>query len=697
MTWLRVLGPNLGAPLLLEGDRPELEILAVWPGPGLPDGEALRDAFRLETAQAHGRVCGKAIRSVPLEPAGPPEPLTDWQSPARIRDASDTRKLLPKAILEYLPAGRLELFTLRLRPAEPLLAEDEPWLLYDLVARCRWSEAGPGAFQRCRHAVQVMPADGPPPRFLHLTDLHLARRNDEMLSQVSSRAEGRSLAEIRETFRNFNENVRTALARANELALAGELDFVVITGDLVDFAHFDWEDGPCRTGTNWDVFLEVLTGGGAGQDRGNPGLGLACFVTLGNHDWRLHPYLVRNYAKQLGLEEKEAEAVFVPTLDPSSPDLSRRRRAWDLAEITLLTQGRRLRAARWLQSRVYKVGYWFALGLVVLLAAVGLWRTPSSGVAALLTRSALPGVGGTVAVVLVGFLGLWLGRRYRAYLVDSPLHASVHGLYRYFLEVSPYLELAFSFRGHWFLLLDTGPDVFTGQLLDGKTVRRLKRISLQDNILGGSPDSRGLVSDRVHRDWGQVQWLERMLAARAERAPQGRCFVFVHAPPVNTDKGPKVLAQHAESQREGRGEDPWVPRKKVNLTYGTMAHHLSQFFYLCLGGTEADLRDRPGAKPSQPTVDLILCGHAHRNVEFRLGLTETNQVGIATDNYSARLQDIPEAERPAWWALNRPIVAQTAGAGPPGSSAPDPPYGRLVRLDESGLVADFSVRCLAED
>ena len=99
MTWLRVLSPNLGCPLLLEG-KESLRIVCAWPGPGLPDRDDLREAFVLETARSYLRVTRAPARRVALEPAGPPRVLQDWQAAGFVAAAEETRRLLPRVVMD---------------------------------------------------------------------------------------------------------------------------------------------------------------------------------------------------------------------------------------------------------------------------------------------------------------------------------------------------------------------------------------------------------------------------------------------------------------------------------------------------------------------------------------------------------------------------------------------------------------------
>ncbi len=72
-------------------------------------------------------------------------------------------------------------------------------------------------------------------RFIHLTDLHVALRNDLYEADLRDTVwfpDPRQA--LRTPFNNFNENLRRFIRYANGLADGGELDFVLILGDLME-------------------------------------------------------------------------------------------------------------------------------------------------------------------------------------------------------------------------------------------------------------------------------------------------------------------------------------------------------------------------------------------------------------------------------------------------------------------------------
>jgi hypothetical protein len=123
---------------------------------------------------------------------------------------------------------------------------------------------------------------------LHITDLHVARRNDiipEVLGEVRSRYEYLSLIE---RYKNFNNNLRAVIRYANDKVDKGERVCIVATGDLVDYYHdgfFIWSKGKAKKSTsNFIKLVEIITG----RDGKDEALRCPIFTVLGNHDYLIH-------------------------------------------------------------------------------------------------------------------------------------------------------------------------------------------------------------------------------------------------------------------------------------------------------------------------------------------------------------------------------------------------------------------------
>jgi hypothetical protein len=305
-------------------------------------------------------------------------------------------------------------------------------------------------------------------------------------------------------------------------------------------------------------------------------------------------------------------------------------------------------------------------------------------------------------------------------LVDNPLHAEAKSLHYYFTHINPYLDYAFSHGDNHFIVMDAGSDVFVGNLLDGKEVKDLKRTSIDDNFIGGSPDSRAFDSEHIYYNWSQIVWLEKVLHATGVQK-NDRIFIGLHAPPVNVpDTFYKDLswwqksytifqklvlrrsriydsitswAEIRESDKGRKIRNDWITKEELDLTFGTINHYVSQFFYLCLGLTEAQNRNQLTQQLNK-RVTMVLAGHAHRNIEFSIDLhwnarKEENEIRIFSDVYSK-----PSPALNDDWK-SRPLMVQTAASGPTGSEDKAPPYYRKIEITD-GEMKGFKVQRLSD-
>lgn len=158
--------------------------------------------------------------------------------------------------------------------------------------------------------------------FLHITDTHVARRNDlipEVLSETRNRHEARRL---RLRYNNFNDNLRAMIRFADK----EKVDFIVVTGDLIDhyhdgllvklnharWTHTDYDAGergerggwfgiPPQKSSNFREFVEIVTG----QDGRGEALKCPIFCIPGNHDYLLYECPITMEAKLVGFTLKQ--------------------------------------------------------------------------------------------------------------------------------------------------------------------------------------------------------------------------------------------------------------------------------------------------------------------------------------------------------------------------------------------------------
>ncbi|MEA3282279.1 MAG: metallophosphoesterase [Euryarchaeota archaeon] len=553
--------------------------------------------------------------------------------------------------------------------------------------------------------------------FIHLTDLHLAKRNDEILDEVLKEKSKRCRKDIETTYINFNDKLREFIRIANDMADRGELDFVVITGDLVDFAFHGWDDEPNVAENNWKTFINIITGAGKEELKGNLGLKVATFTSTGNHDWRLHPYDPKTYLRKTGIYE-DGLSIFNEKFGLHYDELIHYDyKAFDSIEYseddwTKLSRGVRSDAFKKLNFGAFadkkmqrlrknlsilftsKFAPW-VLRVMTAGGVVAWYETYAAWVIGVLVLWALSEIGWTLSDVGRNHIKKVICKLFDIYIY-LPLHAEAKALHHYLKHINPYFDYAFRIGNHSFIVMDTGADFFVRQFMEDKTIKDINKLSLEDNILGGSPDSMAFDPEQNYYNWSQIVWLEKVLSVPDNKNVEGdkRSFIFLHAPPINPSKDDR-WSDLWESRRQKPG---WIAKDECNLTYGSINYYLSQFYYLCMGYRESELIGE-NVEPNHKKVDLVFSGHAHRNIEFRLEkewveADKKHNVRIYSDVYSQQLETANNLE--TWWDEHKPVVVQTAACGLRGKSDEYPPYFRKITVDGTGQITEFRVRSSGE-
>ncbi|MFW9782173.1 MAG: metallophosphoesterase [Candidatus Heimdallarchaeota archaeon] len=215
--------------------------------------------------------------------------------------------------------------------------------------------------RRNYHSIVISKQDWSNFKFIHATDLHLAERNDKIYSIIKKwtessikknvddffdtaakklklkkriKSQEETLANVKIPLRkrliNPNNQFRKFIKLVNRKVFNNEIDFIVLTGDLVDFTvlskfakkvrkvnEFKYEE------SNWQIFKNIiLNTKDQKQDKGViKGEELLCpiFTTVGNHDYRPFHYDITwaEMYKKIGLNA--AEAVALNELFSASP------------------------------------------------------------------------------------------------------------------------------------------------------------------------------------------------------------------------------------------------------------------------------------------------------------------------------------------------------------------------------------------
>lgn len=184
------------------------------------------------------------------------------------------------------------------------------------------------------HSIAVFDKEWKDFKFIHATDFHVARRNDFIEKFLRDKAKDKLLRfqkrkkefpekdiyilhrefEYLEDFQNtrlddlrvakynFNHNLRLLIETINEEVIENNLDFVLMTGDLIDYwqiarGTFDYEN-------NFQVFIDIMLGINRGLERepyfkesehlyNRKEILAPIFTIVGNHDYRKGHYSLR--------------------------------------------------------------------------------------------------------------------------------------------------------------------------------------------------------------------------------------------------------------------------------------------------------------------------------------------------------------------------------------------------------------------
>ncbi len=305
----RILSPNLGCPIILPPEELHSAGLDVVTAEGENSSAGQLRLVARPSFPGEGEEFSLELRDR--------EELTERTLPTQFQRVEETRFLISTVLHSFIFAGKARFFRYRAKVISPVsgkalrrVGNELRPTLYDLILKKGEQELG-SVF----HALCLRPGNRGL-RFAHLTDLHIALRNDlydDNLSETItySASQGGSGAASESHFNNFNDNLRLFIRYANELADRGELDFVLIPGDLVDFLSHGFHEREDYGDNNLQVFRNLILGAGneVHRPQPNPGLKVPVFTSTGNHDWRFFPYDVAVH--QFGLRgEKEVAKQF---------------------------------------------------------------------------------------------------------------------------------------------------------------------------------------------------------------------------------------------------------------------------------------------------------------------------------------------------------------------------------------------------
>ncbi|MFO7797825.1 MAG: metallophosphoesterase family protein [Promethearchaeati archaeon] len=187
------------------------------------------------------------------------------------------------------------------------------------------------------HSIAIYDKEWTEFNFIHASDTHIARRNDfihkylkvkelkrikknlkkgekqtsyllDREFQFKEEFQEENLERFRHGKYNFNSNLRLFISTVNEMSRKGILDFIIITGDLVDYV--DTANNDEYYDNNFQFFLDILLGVNRDPNLNDKELlnitelTVPIFTTIGNHDYRKGHYSIKagNLFKRFGLK-----------------------------------------------------------------------------------------------------------------------------------------------------------------------------------------------------------------------------------------------------------------------------------------------------------------------------------------------------------------------------------------------------------
>jgi hypothetical protein len=125
--------------------------------------------------------------------------------------------------------------------------------------------------------------------FLHVTDLHVSRRVEGFRTTLRKAAD--APGDSVRTIVNPNDSVRALFNYANQLYREKNIDFILATGDLVDYVFENGDDH--NGGGNFRYLERLILGQAPSRDEEgveNQELMVPIYTVLGNHDYVVNPY-----------------------------------------------------------------------------------------------------------------------------------------------------------------------------------------------------------------------------------------------------------------------------------------------------------------------------------------------------------------------------------------------------------------------
>ncbi len=485
--------------------------------------------------------------------------------------------------------------------------------------------AGPN-FRVNYHAVYVRDRPWGAVRFLQATDLHVAARNDEIPAVVAA-----TRGSPPSDYVNFNDSLRTLIRCCNAMHRQGMLDFLLLTGDLIDYVT-DNDSFRHPVGFNNIEYLHDILIGRRTRTRARLANGtdlavetpaaeeleVPVFTVLGNHDYRINEYpLVHVPYVELPFELELIGALFGVPFGAAEPIAT---------EIVHALRG----------STIDQFGS-FGLTLDEAAAYTG----------------GVPVISTDVGVRFVDY-------------TDTPPDP-------YPALFSPVRDFSVRLGGSVLVGLDTGHDEGVTRDIYDVLEGYAGADESKGNFLEGTPDSVGFSSQQV------------AAVAGAAHGSTGAVIVACHAPVVNTDDPPGQQAR--EGRRRSRGEQPWFAEgpRDPELGFGVADHEFDAMATALTDPARGVDLVLCGHTHRSLEIRLARAGSTYRYfhdtyLEGDAGGAASNAAG---DSLAAAL------DKAEWWRRHGPVTAQTSRLFP--HSPNDAPVARYITIDDDIITSASEV------
>lgn len=421
---------------------------------------------------------------------------------------------------------------------------------------------------------------------MHATDLHVANTNDS----IYIRLKDHGFPETANThFQNFNDNFRDFIRYANKLHASGEIDIIMLTGDLIDYQYENREDEKRNRFGNFLFFERMIKGQKRSSKEGVKieELNVPILTTLGNHDYRKLSYLLNC---EVGAEKNVIGMV----------------REAVTASVT----------GEFSVEGLEEVQEWSVFNLI----------RPETEV---VYNSRKPSISAQRALEMI------LPNDTSYY--DTRINNSRRGANDSFVT---------KLGNHSILMLNSGHDL---GLPSGSGFFDAIGLAIDAKFGTGGEDRQVLIGGGPNQQGISGSHLDQLQSLLRTTGNDGVVIVGVHGPPINiygSDFPPYFRETSYQSRKiedvvtflAGGGESSpaqklWIdsigkPYFKVGtvdslLDHGTSKGRINVFLEMCAGKNQP----RP--------VDLVVSGHGHRNVEYRIKWDATkSQMEYYLDFYS---------------------------------------------------------------